>query len=159
MFGALLLPVLWCATPLAHAFGVAALENGSKGVEKRQVAQSEQQWKTALLSGDSATLDNLLSDSYVGIGPDGNIVNKAEEIQSSVSGENRLQKVHVEDRKIRIYDTTAVVTSRVLVQGTYDGQPLLGEYRYTRVWSLQHGQWRIVSFEANRVHDSTSRRD
>ena len=118
----------------------------------------ERQWKTALLSGDTAALIGLISDTYVGIGPNGTIFTKAEEIQATASGENRLQRLQLQERKIRIYGTTAVVTSKVMVQGSYAGQPVLGEYRYTRVWTLEDGQWRVVSFEANRVDDSTARR-
>ena len=135
------------------------LGNGQKNLEKRQVAKMEHQWRTALLGGDVAALGALISDTYVGIGPNGTIFNKAEELQSTASGENRFQRLQLEERKIRIYGTTAVVTSKVLVQGTYANQPVLGEYRYTRVWSLENGHWRVVSFEANRVDDSTARRD
>jgi ketosteroid isomerase-like protein len=147
-----------CAALSAHAL-ILPLGNGQKNLEKREIAKMERQWRTALLGGDTAALDTLISDTYVGIGPNGTIFNKAEEIQSTASGENRFQRLHLEERKIRIYGTTAVVTSKVLVQGFYANQPVLGEYRYTRVWSLENGQWRVVCFEANRVNDSTSRRE
>ena len=140
------------------AFGTVPLTGGgNKGALHKQVNQLEQQWQTALLANDTPTLSAMLGDSYVGIGPDGTIASKAEEIQARVSGEDRVQMLHVLDRKIRVYGSTAVVTSRVRVQGIYAGEPLLGEYRYTRVWSLGRGQWHVVSFEANRIHDADER--
>jgi ketosteroid isomerase-like protein len=154
---ALLLFVL-CIGLTAQAM-LLPLGSGQRGLEKRQVALMERQWKTALLSGDTAALGTLISDTYVGIGPNGTIFNKTEEIQATASGENRFQRLHLQERKIRIYGTTAVVTSKVLVQGAYAGQPVLGEYRYTRVWTLEDGKWRVVSFEANRVDDSTARHE
>ena len=132
--------------------------NGHKGGQQKQIEHLEQQWRTALLAGDEATMASLLADSYIGIGPDGTIFSKTEELQARAAGRDHLETLKVEERKIRIYGTTAVVTSKVRIQGVYSGQPLLGEYRYTRVWSLAQGQWRIVSFEANRVHDSSARR-
>ena len=130
----------------------------NKGAEHKQVEQLENDWQTAVLANDSATLDSLLADSYVGIGPEGTISSKAEELQARADGQERLQSYDQLDRKIRIYGTTAVVTSRVRIKGVYSGEPLLGEYRYTRVWSLIHGQWRVVSFEASRIHDTSARR-
>jgi ketosteroid isomerase-like protein len=156
--GVVLLVAVLCVGWTAQAM-MLPLGNGQKGLEKRQVALMERQWKAALLGGDTAALANLISDTYVGIGPNGTIFNKAEEIQATASGENRLQRLQLQERKIRIYGTTAVVTSKVMVQGNYAGQPVLGEYRYTRVWTLEDGQWRVVSFEANRVDDSTARRE
>ena len=131
----------------------------NKGAVHRQIEQLEQQWRAAVLSEGSQAEAALLADSYVGIGPDGTISSKSEELEARANGREHLDKYDVEDRKIRGYGSTAVVTSKVRIQGIYSGQPLLGEYRYTRVWSLSHGQWRIVSFEAGRIHDSSARRD
>jgi ketosteroid isomerase-like protein len=48
--------------------------------------------------------------------------------------------------------TTAIVTSRADVDGTNDGMPMHGTYRYTRVYSrTPSGIWKITNFEATRV--------
>ena len=157
----------WCARwalacslsfpPASPAHAILPPIGGSKAQLQKQIGRLEQQWRLAALANDTATLSALLADSYVGIGPDGTISGKAEELQARTSGMARLQELEVLDRKIRIYGTTAVVTSKVRIQGVYWGQALLGEYRYTRVWSLTRAQWRVVSFEANRVHDVDAR--
>ena len=151
----LLVCVLLATLP---AYGIVPLAGGgSKGALQKQINQLEQQWQAALLANDMPVLSTMLGDSYVGIGPDGTILSKADEIKARASGQERVQVLDVLDRKIRVYGSTAVVTSRVRVQGIYSGEPLLGEYRYTRVWSLGHGQWHVVSFEANRIHDASAR--
>ena len=118
---------------------------GPNGAIHKQIEQLEQQWHTALLAEDNAAIANMLGESYIGIGPDGTIASRAEALD-------------VEDEKIRIYGTTAVVTSKVRVEGLYAGEPITGEYRYTRVWSLTRGQWHIVSFEASRINDAAARK-
>jgi ketosteroid isomerase-like protein len=153
----LLLILCALAVPSARAL-LGPLARLDKGAAHKQIEQLEKDWQTAVLAQDNATLATLIADSYVGIGPDGTISGKAEELQARADGQERLQSYDQLDRKIRIYGTTAVVTSRVRIQGLYSGQPVLGEYRYTRVWSLIHGQWRIVSFEASRIHDTSARR-
>lgn len=144
---------------LAPAFAAVNLTGGGNhGAEMKQIEQLENQWRDAILASDTATVASMLADDYVGIGPNGTISTKAEDLAARSSGQQTYARLELEDRKIRIFGTTAVVTSKVKVQGTYGGMPLLGEYRYTRVWDLSHGQWHIVSFEANRIHDSTARR-
>ncbi len=146
------------AAPGARALFGPVGKGGNKGAEHKQIQQLEQQWQTSVLAGDTASMAVLIAESYVGIGPDGTIASKSEELEARASGQERLEKYDRLDQKIRIYGTTAVVTSRVRIEGVYSGQPLLGEYRYTRVWSLLRGQWRIVSFEASRIHDASERR-
>ncbi len=131
---------------------------GPNGAIHKQIEQLEQQWHTALLAEDNAAIANMLGESYIGIGPDGTIASRAEELQARNSGKQRTGKLDVEDEKIRIYGTTAVVTSKVRVEGLYAGEPITGEYRYTRVWSLTRGQWHIVSFEASRINDAAARK-
>lgn len=157
-WAAVVLLCVLAASSRGNAIIIPLTGGGQKGAMHKQVEKLEDQWRTAVLAGDTPIMANLLGDSYVGIGPDGTIANKTQELQARSSGQDRVQRFDVEDRNIRLYGTTAVVTSRVRIEGVYSGHPLLGEYRYTRVWTLSHGQWRIVSFEANRVHDVSARR-
>ena len=124
--------------------------HGEKEVH-RTIGGLEDQWHAAALSNDVGTIDRLLADDYVGIGPDGTIASKADELAARRGGLRKLTQFDVVERKIRVYGTTAVVTSRVVVTGMYDAMSLSGEFRYTRVYNLSHGQWRIVSFEASPV--------
>lgn len=157
-FAAILLVTLLCATYPAFARIPIPPGGGKHSEEMKQIEALETKWQAAILSDNTTGVSDLLADSYIGIGPDGTISTKAEDLQSRTSGQQIINSLDVEDRKIRIFGTTAVVTSKVRVRGMYSGLPLLGEYRYTRVWNLEHGRWQIVSFEANRVHDFTARR-
>jgi ketosteroid isomerase-like protein len=49
-----------------------------------------------------------------------------------------------------------VVTSTAQVQGTTADGDVSGSYRYTRVYVRDaRGEWKIVSFEASRILDSS----
>ena len=146
-----------CLLAALPARAVLPTGGGGKAQMQKQIARLEQQWRMAVLANDTGTMSALLADSYIGIGPDGTIAGKSAELEARSSGQERLQEVDVLDRKIRIYGTTAVVTSRVYIHGIFSGQALLGEYRYTRVWNLNRAQWHVVSFEANRIHDVDAR--
>jgi ketosteroid isomerase-like protein len=53
--------------------------------------------------------------------------------------------------KVHVYGDTAVVTSQVQVQGREGERDISGRYHYTRVYSHKSGEWKIVSFEANKL--------
>ena len=149
----------FAAVYAAQAVRMPLKPGGRGGAIHKQIERMEKQWGAALLSGDSAAIGPLLAENFVGIGPDGTIMSKSEELKSYMTGRQHFEKRDVEERKIRVFGSTAVVTSKVNVEGNYSGKALSGHFRYTRVWSLTHGQWQIVSFEASRVDDPSARRD
>jgi len=65
-----------------------------------------------------------------------------------------LTALNISDRKVRVYGSTAVVTSQVELAGMRDEKEMSGRYRYTRVYVRNpQGLWRIVSFEASRIQE------
>jgi ketosteroid isomerase-like protein len=119
---------------------------------KRQVEKLEQAWRTAQLNGDADAMDKLLSDDYVGITMAGQVVTKMQQLDRMRNRSMVLSKIVLDDVKVKLIGTTAIVTSLADVDGTNDGEPMHGMYRYTRVYSrLPSGTWKITNFEATRV--------
>jgi len=155
--GAMLLLMALLCTTMAYAVRISVPGTSHKSPSQKQIEGLEKQWQTALIAGDTPTMAALLAESYVAIGPDGTMESKSDEMQARLGGQQSINQLNVMDRKIRIYGNTAVVTSKVRLHGLYGGKPIQGEFRYTRVWTFARGQWRIVNFEANRVHDASER--
>jgi ketosteroid isomerase-like protein len=56
---------------------------------------------------------------------------------------------------VKLVGSIAIVTSHAEVEGTNEGVPVQGTFRYTRVYQrLPSGAWKITSFEATRVPGS-----
>ena len=74
-----------------------------------------------------------------------------------------LTKLDLGERQVKLIGSIAIVTSRAEVEGTNEGAPVKGTFRYTRVYQrLPSGVWKITSFEATRVpgpRDSTDPRN
>ena len=71
-----------------------------------------------------------------------------------------LTKIQLNDLKIKLIGSTAVVTSEANVDGSNDGTPIHGTYRYTRVYTrVPNGGWKITNFEATRVGPQRARHD
>jgi ketosteroid isomerase-like protein len=119
---------------------------------KHQVEKLEEVWRTAQLSADVDAMNKLLSDDYVGITMSGQVVTKMQQLDRMRNRTLVLTKIELDDVKVKLIGTTAIVTSRAAVEGTSDGSPMHGNYRYTRVYSrLPSGLWQITNFEATRV--------
>jgi ketosteroid isomerase-like protein len=141
---------------LAGSLSAAAFGTGPhplrKDEYKHQVEQLEEVWRTAQLDDDVAAMDKLLSDDYVGITMTGQVVTKAQQLDRMRNRTLMLTTITLDDVKVKLIGSTAIVTSRAQVNGTNEGAPIHGTYRYTRVYSrLPAGMWKITNFEATRV--------
>ena len=122
---------------------------------KRQVEQLEELWRIAQLNGDIAQMDKLLSEDYVGITMNGQVVTKMQQLDRMRTRQFVLTKIELNDVKVKLIGSTAIVTSQAEVEGTNEGNSMRGTYRYTRVYSrLPSGVWKITNFEATRVGSS-----
>ena len=147
----------------AVLFAGGALAQTAKGAKhkhkdvKQQVEQMEQTWRTAQLAGDVAQMDKLLSDDYLGITMTGQVVTKMQQLDRMRNRSLVLTKIDLDDLKVKLIGTTAIVTSLASIEGTNDGQNMHGVYRYTRVYTRSPaGVWKITNFEATRVGTSSN---
>lgn len=140
------------AAPPAQAVVFHHEKNARKVVEGL-----EMEWRQAQVTNDVSTMGKLLADDYLGISANGTIQTKTELLAQHRAGTLHITKLNITDMKVRVYGNTAVVTSRAELQGTNGESDMSGKYRYTRVYNYRFGQWKIVSFEASRMHDVDAR--
>jgi ketosteroid isomerase-like protein len=144
---------------LASCHPLWALPRHEKGEIHKQIEALEQQWQQAILNNNVAEMNRLLADDYIGISSNGIVENKDQELAQRRAGTVRINSLDITDVHVRVYadGQIAVVTSLADLQGTNGATDISGQYRYTRVYNLRHGQWQIVSFEASRMHDVDAR--
>jgi len=150
----LVLPALGMLAGVAFLLPARATVPHPKRKEeyKQQVEKLEETWRTAQLNDDVSAMDKLLSEDYVGITMAGQVVTKMQQLDRMRNRQTVLTKIVLDDVKVKLIGTTAIVTSLADVDGTTDGAQMHGTYRYTRVYSrLPAGTWKITNFEATRV--------
>jgi ketosteroid isomerase-like protein len=127
-----------------------------KHLERQQIVALEGSWRQAALGEDVTTMDKLLSDDYIGISSSGEVLTKTQQLDHMRDHELVLKQLDTSDFKIKLIGNVAIVTSLAMVQGTADGQPLQGAYRYTHIYQrLSTGVWKITNFEvtpSTRLH-------
>ncbi len=139
---------------LFAAYRLPAMPRAEKHETRHQIEHLEDAWRNAVLKGNITAMDALLADDYIAISPTGILQSKDQALANLRSGSVHFKSIDLTDRKIRMYGTSALVTSRAEVSATGPEGEISGSYRYTRVYVKDlHGVWRIVSFEASKIRE------
>lgn len=149
-----LLAVVACWLPTPAAWAVLHRDHSVR----KEIEALEMQWRQAELSNNVSEMGKLLADDYLGISANGTVETKSETLDARRAGTVKIQSLDITDLKVRIYGNTAVVTSKAALAGENGQSDISGNYRYTRVYTRRLGRWKIVSFEASRMHDVDERR-
>ena len=144
---------------IAAAGSLTAMPRAEKHETRHQIEHLEDVWRNAILHGNTTAMDGLLADDYMAISPTGILQSKEQTLANLRAGNIHFTSLDLSDRKIRLYGTTALVTSRAEVTGKGPEGDFSGSYRYTRVYVKDvRGVWHIVSFEASRIREPGGQR-
>jgi ketosteroid isomerase-like protein len=141
------------AAPLLASTQPPKAHHEHKHLAREQVEALEKEWRHAQLGNDVPVMDKLLSDDYLGIMANGEVVTKNQTLDHMRNRQLVIDKLDISDLKIKLIGPIAIVTSLAQIDGTVDGEPLNGSFRYTRVYQrLPGGVWKITNFEATHIH-------
>lgn len=142
---------------LLSMFNAAGKSRRNDKIEQ-ELMQLERDWSAAYIKHDSATIERIIADDYVGIDGRGVMTAKADEIEESKPpkpGDAQTPFVvlgeEVTDMKIRLYGNTAVVNGRTIEKVRTREKETEIQYRRTTVWVKRQGRWQCVSFHGSRI--------
>ena len=139
---------------LAATASLHAMPRAERHETRHEIEQLEDTWRNAVLKGNIAAMDALLADDYMAITPTGILQSKEQALANLRAGTVHFNSIDLSDRKIRLYGTTALVTSRAEVTGLARTATFPEATVYTRVYVKDaHGAWHIVSFEASKIKE------
>lgn len=118
------------------------------------LAKLEQDWVDASLKKDTAFVDRLLADDYVGIAPDGTTWTKSKQIESLRSGDLKFESVTIDGIKVRVLGDTAVVTLGQTEKSQFQGKDTSGRTMWTDIFMKKNGRWQIIANHGSRVDES-----
>ncbi|HEY8188375.1 MAG TPA: nuclear transport factor 2 family protein [Pyrinomonadaceae bacterium] len=154
ILAAALMTILICMVANAQA---TAKEAKDSKVEQT-LMQLERNWSAAYLRHDTAAIDRILADDYVGIDGRGVMTNKAQEIEDAKGpkpGEPEpaflILDDTITDMKVRVYGNVSIINRRSVEKVKIRGKETNVEYRRTTVWVKRDGRWQCVSFHGSRI--------
>jgi len=138
---------------LSFAFGQSSRgQNSENSKNEQEVMQMIEKFRSALVKGDVPTLQQIWANNYVFVNPSGEVLTKEQRLANIRSGATKLEAINQqEDTKIRVYQNSAVSTSRYTLKGQYSGQPTSGQYTVTSVWVKSSERWQLVSTQITAV--------
>jgi len=113
-----------------------------------EVEKLERELFAAYQQRDAQGLDRILDADYLFIAANGQVRTRAAVRNFSWP---HYQRLTLDELQVRVYGETAVLTSRVTIQGEEENDGISGEYRNTRVYVRQRGRWRAVSGQSTRI--------
>ena len=129
-------------TCISFAFG----DDQRETTDEQEVRQMIQKYRSALLQRDIPVLEKIWADDYVFVNASGEVLTKAQRLSNLKSGATSLDSINEEENiTVRVYQNSAVVTSRVTLKGQYSGKQISGQYRSTLVWVKDPAGWQLVS--------------
>lgn len=114
----------------------------------KAVAAAEEKWKTAVLAGDSAPFDALLSPELSYTHSSAMTQTKQDFIDDIAKHKTTYKSIEFNDTKMRQYGSAMVVTHHAAITSVQSGTSNL---YITEVWAQQKGQWQMVSRQATKI--------
>ena len=102
----------------------------------------------ALKEQDYAALEGLYADDYMLVRPDGSVLNKRGVLQDLRSGGLRVHSVELDQTKVRIYGSTAVLTAESQALSSRYGMESRSHFRLLAVYVQQGQTIKLVHFQS-----------
>jgi|SRR5215208_6615355 len=121
------------------------MSDGDNDETKEPIRALQDEFDKAELHADTATVQRLLADDFLSIGPRGFILDKKEWINRHVHF--KYHKLETGDMDLRLYDKTANVRDMERNKASYKDEPVELAVRVSQVWVKQQEEWRLAAIQ------------
>ena len=118
---------------------------------EQQIAQVNRDFDEAERKRDFAAIERMLADDFIWTTFAGTVFDRPGTINHLRSGDSKYDLYQSDDVRIRIYGDAAVTTGRLIRRGRNSKGDLSGEFRYTRVYLKQTGNWRVAAYQLTSI--------
>jgi ketosteroid isomerase-like protein len=116
------------------------------------VKAAEKSWATATVSGDEATLKQVLADDLTYTHSNGELDSKTVYINNLKTGARKYHKINHEAMDVRVYGNVAVLNATAQVETSQKGgTPSPAHLKFIHVWYLHNGRWQLVAHQSLRL--------
>jgi hypothetical protein len=109
------------------------------------------EFRSANVKGDVATLDKHLADDYIRIRSNGTVQTKAELFDLFKTGKFKMTADDVSDLKVYTHDNTALVITTETTKGVLMGKEFAGQNRDARVFVKRGGEWKEILHTSTKI--------
>lgn len=126
---------------------IASINNKSlaQSKDEKEVATAVENFRKALIDGDSTQLNMLTSDSITYGHSSGLVQRKPEFIHSFTSGASDFVTIDLQDQTIQLFDNTAIVRNTLTAQTNDNNKPGNVKLKILMIWQKQKGKWILIA--------------
>jgi ketosteroid isomerase-like protein len=111
-----------------------------------QIIKAEERLRQAMLASDVSVLNELLAPEIIITSHLGELLGKLDDLAAHTSGLIKIHELNPSEQHIQIHKEVAIVSVRMQLSGSYNGNPANGDFRFTRVWAVSSsGAWHIIA--------------
>jgi len=122
-------------------------EHLSRIETEQLLRQMNDEWVKALVRRDEATLERLMSEDFLFTYPlEGD--DRTQFISDVTSGDLIVEHITRHQLGVRVFGSTAVLTSRDSAKWIYKGREIEGQYKVIQVYSKRDNRWQLVAVQA-----------
>ena len=132
-------PAVFLACAVFASAGIAATPD-----DTATVAALDREYQLAVKHNDAETMARILADDFVLIAGNGTVHDREALLAQARSGSVHYQQQDELEQQVRVWGDTAVVTARLWVKGTRDGQAFDRKLWFSDVYVRTAGGWRYV---------------
>jgi ketosteroid isomerase-like protein len=114
---------------------------------EQEIRLLEDQIGQAIVGRDTAFVERVWDEAFCYTGVRGERKTKADILAEIAAGSLKFTVMRFEDIDVRLHGDTAVVAGLAITQGQSPQGPIVGQFRYTRVYVKKSGQWKLVAFQ------------
>lgn len=112
----------------------------------------DKQFFAALIAGDAQALDCILTEDFILIDVmSGSEITKPDFLAFIGSGQIKFESIEPDENRVRLYQTTAIVTGRTQMKGKLGDTPFAASSRYTHVFVDQRREWRLATAQGTPI--------
>ena len=120
------------------------LERNQRMTAEEELLKLESEFAEAIVKNDLEGIGRLVTDDWIIIDPNGEIVDRARFFEVIKSGALMHDMMESEDLRVRVYGDSAVVTALTHTRGKFVGQDFSTQERATDVFVKRDGRWQCV---------------
>ena len=111
---------------------------------EEELLKLENAFAEAIVKNDLEGIGRLVTDDWIIIDPNGEIVDRARFFEVIKSGALTHDMMESEDFRVRVYGDSAVVTGLARTKGKFMGHDFSTQERATDVFVMRDGRWQCV---------------
>ncbi len=135
--------IVFCFLATLSAF--AQTPKPAFSVEPAKLVTLERMWNEAQVSRDATAVASMIGDRFVNTEYDGEVSDRRKFLADFADPKFKPGVMNIDDVKVEMYATTAIVTGIYHTKGLYGGKPYEHFGRFTDTWVFQDGAWLCVA--------------